>query len=144
MEGSKVGEDYDTIVKENIVPNVLRHIEEEERSAIQVVIGIPFYTEITNITSVLVSLSECFSQKEVTALVVVLGEFQTLDQLSKIPISQISTTEQFCKIRTFWKPSSKFAGKPYSVRAFQWIEENYNCMWKTELRLVGVLTWLAD
>ncbi len=40
---------------------------------IEVVIGIPFYTEISNITSVLVTLREVFQERRMKALICVMG-----------------------------------------------------------------------
>ena len=46
---------------------------------IDVVVGIPFYTEITNIISVLVTLKEVFQQRRQRACLLVIGEFSRSD-----------------------------------------------------------------
>ena len=60
---------------------------------IDVVVGIPFYTEITNIISVLVTLKQVFRQRRQSALLLVIGEFARSDMVEQIPLHQLEDDE---------------------------------------------------
>jgi len=57
-------------------PSVLEHAE--------LVIGIPFYTELTNIHSVLICLREAIVRRKTPTLMVVMGEYARLDCVQQI------------------------------------------------------------
>ena len=63
-------------------------------SDIDVVVGIPFYTEITNIISVLVTLKEVFQQRKQHACLLVIGEFSRSDLVESIPLHQLEDTRR--------------------------------------------------
>ena len=121
--------------------------------AIDVVVGIPFYTEITNIISVLVTLKQVFRQRRQPALLLVIGEFARSDMVELIPLHQLEDDEDDMEddgadpnddddgdgggehfgahqtavhIESFWKPHPKYASKPFTVRALQVMADRAN------------------
>ena len=110
---------------------------------IDVVVGIPFYTEITNIISVLVTLKEVFQQRRQHACLLVIGEFSRSDLVESIPLHQLEDHDDdeeededdgsgrgrrrsYVHIETFWKPHPKYASKPFTVRALQVMADSAN------------------
>ena len=116
---------------------------------IDVVVGIPFYTEITNIISVLVTLKQVFRQRRQPALLLVIGEFARSDMVEQIPLHQLEDDEDEMEeecgveeseecdrqyeerltavhIESFWKPHPKYASKPFTVRALQVMADRAN------------------
>ena len=116
---------------------------------IDVVVGIPFYTEITNIISVLVTLKQVFRQRRQSALLLVIGEFARSDMVEQIPLHQLEDDEDdmdgaldeddaddgdddfdarhtAVHIESFWKPHPKYASKPFTVRALQVMADRAN------------------
>ncbi|KAL6064261.1 CLTH domain-containing protein [Balamuthia mandrillaris] len=97
----------------------------ERGRAVDVVVGIPYYTELTNILSVLVTLREVFVQRRrERALLVVMGEFSRADMVELINASEIEEEEDgeskgYVAIETMWKPHPRYQQKPWTVRAFQ-------------------------
>ena len=64
--------------------------------------------------------------RNVQALILVIGEFSRSDLVSDINISDIEEPEPgqpnacaYTSIQSFWKPSARYVGKPWSVRAAQ-------------------------
>lgn len=99
-------------------------------NGVDVVVGIPFYTEITNIISVLVTLKEVFKQRKQRALLCVIGEFSRSDMVESIPLHQLQDDEtdgeSYVHIETFWKSHPKYASKPFTVRACQVVANSAN------------------
>ena len=117
---------------------------------IDVVVGIPFYTEITNIISVLVTLKQVFRARRQSALLLVIGEFARSDMVEQIPLHQLEDDEDdiaeaeaegdedeegdddstgrytAVHIESFWKPHPKYASKPFTVRALQVMADRAN------------------
>jgi hypothetical protein len=103
---------------------------------VDVIIGIPFYTEITNIISVIITLKEVFQQRKQRACIMIVGE-QTQAQMVQLikphhledapedyeldvdNNNRNSSSIIYTSIVTFWKPEPKYASKPFSVRALQ-------------------------
>jgi hypothetical protein len=114
---------YDALIRQKI------HLELGvlKLSSIEVVVGIPFYTEIANIHSVLVTMREVFQKRGIRALFAIVGEFARQDMVQQITdCGEIEAGEGWEKhstvtIETMWKPHPKYASKPWTVRALQLI-----------------------
>ena len=127
---------FDSIIRRKAAD--LRHKLDD----IDVVVGIPFYTEITNIISVLVTLKEVFQQRRQHACLLVIGEFSRSDLVESIPLHQLEdhtddpeeeedvrgggSRRSYVHIETFWKPHPKYASKPFTVRALQVMADSAN------------------
>jgi len=90
---------------------------------ISAVVGVPYYNELSNVISVIVTMREVFQQRKLNVLIVVLGEFDRSDLVELINAEEIEegegNDEPYVRIETFWKPAPKFKFKPWSVRCFQ-------------------------
>ena len=114
---------YDALIQQKIT-NELGIAQLRE---VEVVIGIPFYTEVANIHSVLVTMRDVFQSRKQRALFVILGEFARQDCVEditdchEIEMGETWETDAYVSIETMWKPHPKYASKPWTVRALQMI-----------------------
>ena len=107
---------------------------------IEVVVGIPFYTELANIHSVLVTLRDVFQRRKQRTLVVIMGEYARQDciqdcisECADIERGESWETEGWVSIETMWKPHPKYASKPWTVRALQIIASQCGGMRNAEV-----------
>lgn len=98
---------------------------------VSVVIGIPFYTELTNIVSILITLRQVFQTLHINVLFMIIGEFSRMDcieeiseQLNDIQDGEIWEQQSYVSVETMWKHSHVYSGKSWTVRALQIIAAN--------------------
>lgn len=109
---------------DGLMERKLKQLPPSKLKDIAVVVGIPFYTEVSNIISVLVTLREVFQERRQRCLVCVVGECARSDYVQMIDVAELEEgeaweQERFVGIETMWKPLPKFAQKPWAVRALQ-------------------------
>ena len=114
---------YDALIHQKIVTE----LGTSQLREVEVVVGIPFYTEVANIHSVLVTMRDVFQSRKQRALFVILGEFARQDCVEditdchEIEMGETWEKDAYVSIETMWKPHPKYASKPWTVRALQTI-----------------------
>jgi hypothetical protein len=114
---------YDALIHQKIT----HELGMAQLREVEVVVGIPFYTEVANIHSVLVTMRDVFQSRRQRALFVILGEFARQDCVEditdchEIEMGETWEKDAYVSIETMWKPHPKYASKPWTVRALQTI-----------------------